>query len=270
MYEHYWGLSSSPFSNRVRNISASKAIHEEALARLLYCVEQSKSFAVLQGPAGCGKSYLFQVLGEQIRRSQRFFASIDLAQMNSHEFLESLRTGFRLGGKPAETAMDCWRQLTDFFTAATASGIQSVLLLQGLDQAEDSTVDAIRRLLCWSSSSSALVTIIASMTEGRTSAKTAGLLSLAELGIEIQPLEVQETEAYVRNRLESSGSQRALFQSDAIEQLHRLTGGLPREINRLCDLALLAGMNESRAAIDRDLIAGLTAEYKLPVSALDS
>ncbi|MCA9073097.1 MAG: hypothetical protein KDA84_29445, partial [Planctomycetaceae bacterium] len=63
MYEQYWGLSSSPFANRL-NQSAffPSSVHEEALARLLYCVEQSKALAVLHGPRGCGKSQLLQTL----------------------------------------------------------------------------------------------------------------------------------------------------------------------------------------------------------------
>jgi general secretion pathway protein A len=84
------------------------------------------------------------------------------------------------------------------------------------------------------------------------------------LGIEVKPLERQQTESYVQKRLESSGRRQAVFRADAIDQLQQLTGGVPREINRLCDLALLAGMNESLTAIGRDLIEALAGERQLP------
>lgn len=55
-----------------------------------------------------------------------------------------------------------------------------------------------------------------------------------------------------------------MFQTDAIDQVQKLSGGVPREINRLCELALLAGMNESRKVIDQNLIANLSDETPLP------
>ncbi|MCA9068809.1 MAG: hypothetical protein KDA84_07800, partial [Planctomycetaceae bacterium] len=92
------------------------------------------------------------------------------------------------------------------------------------------------------------------------------LLELADMGVEVRPLGREETESYVRTRLESAGTHRPVFQADAIDQLQQLSGGVPREINRLCDLALLAGMSEARTEIDRTLITGLGEETSLPVS----
>ena len=68
MYQTYWGLSSAPFDNR---LSASAFYesphHEEALARLFYCIEEHRSLAVLHGPAGCGKTTMLIQLAQCAR-----------------------------------------------------------------------------------------------------------------------------------------------------------------------------------------------------------
>jgi general secretion pathway protein A len=267
MYEHYWRLSSAPFANRLDEQGFyESSIHEEALARLYYTVEQSKALAVLHGPVGCGKSQLMSVLAGQIRRTQRFLVISHLANMMEEDLLADLDNQFRLGGGEGDSMRSRWTRLKDFLQITGESGLQSVLLLDGLEEADDSAVNAIRRLIRLTYHQEANLTVIAGLDQGTFSPAIHELLEIADLGIEVRPLDERETESYVRTRLESAGSGREVFHPDAIGQLQNLTGGVPREINRLCDLALLAGMSESRTAIDRDLITGLAGETRLPVS----
>ncbi len=266
MYEHYWGLTSTPFTNRfTHQVFYESPIHEEALARLFYCVEQCKTLAVFHGPKGCGKSHVLQRLAHQVRRSQRFFVQTDIGNLSESDFLRQLIEQLRLTEHHDGSLSRDWQILGDFCQATCESDLQTVLVFEGLEDAEDSVLSAIKRLVHLQNQSAAHVTIITSLG-GKARCQSLGdLLELADMGIEVQALGQAETDFYVQNRLEKCGSQRAVFQPDAIEQLHQLTGGVPREINRLCDLALLAGMNESRSTIDRELIASLTGERNLPV-----
>lgn len=267
MYEQYWGLSSPPFANRLSPEALfESSIHEEALARLLYCVEQSKALAVLHGPPGCGKSQLLKTLLNQVRRTQRFFASLHLANLSEAEFLDQLESQLRLGGTPSDPVSSRWLKLLDFFKTTHETSLQTVLLLDGLEETQNSTVLAIRRLIHLHNRSAAHLTIVVGLNHGPFLKSITDLLELADMGVEVQPLGRAETESYVRTRLETAGSHQPVFQADAIDQLQQLSGGVPREINRLCDLALLAGMSEARSAIDRNLVAGLVGESPLPVS----
>ena len=110
MYEQYWGLTSAPFASRLaaRPFFAGP-LHEEALARLLYCVEQDKSLALLHGPAGCGKSQLLYILSVQIRRTQRYLAAVYVANLNEGEFLGQLERELRLGGTESDSVGVRWR-----------------------------------------------------------------------------------------------------------------------------------------------------------------
>ena len=262
MYQHYWGFTSPPFSNRSSERTFYESpLHEEALARLLYCVEEHKALAVLHGPRGCGKSQVLQILANHVRRSQKFCAQADLAGVSENAFLRQLEIQLRLGGSEADASTTRWRRLVDFFQSTFDSGLFSVLVLDNLEDAEPRAITAIRRLVHLHNQSAAHVVVIAGLDHGQLSPAVSDLLERAEMCIEIGPLKRSETESYVRTRLKASGNRRGLFDADAIEQLQHLTGGVPREINRLCDLALLAGMSEHQTAINRDLIAGLSQEH---------
>jgi general secretion pathway protein A len=265
MYEQYWGLSPFPFDNRVSGPAFYESpTHEEALARLFYCIEQDKALAVLHGPAGCGKSQVLSVLSEQIRRTQRFLAAGNLANLAEREFLRLLEVQLRLGGTDADGLTVRRRRLEDFFESTADSGLKTVLLLDGLERVEDSAVFALRRLVDRHNQRLADVTIILSLNPGRLSRSVKELLELAEMGVELPPLSQGQTEAYVQKRLGTAGSERTVFGADAMDELQQRTAGVPREINRLCDLALLAGMDENQTAIGRRLIANVAGEHKLP------
>lgn len=265
MYEQYWGLSSAPFASRLATKPFyASPIREEALARLLYCVEQDKSLAILHGPAGCGKSQLLYILGKQVRRTQRYLASVYVANLGEGEFLGVLERELRLGGTESDALSLRWRRLRDFLRSTQDTGLQTVLVVDGLEHGEESVLICIRRLVATAQQSQAKLTVIGGLNRCPLSKGLKDLFELADMGIEIKPFERHETESYIHNRLESFGGRRHVFQTDAIDQLQKLTGGVPREINRLCELALLAAMNDSRKVIDKNLIASLSDENQLP------
>ena len=71
---------------------------------------------------------------------------------------------------------------------------------------------------------------------------------------------LEETVSYVVHRLQVAGCQQEIFQSDALEAIHEFSCGIPRRINRLCDLALLIGFAEQRTTIDRERLHAVSHE----------
>ncbi len=76
----------------------------------------------------------------------------------------------------------------------------------------------------------------------------------------LRPLDMEETFAYVQHRLALAGSERTIFNPAATEALHKLAHGIPRQINRLGDLALLVGFAEEQSTIGPDQIATVTRD----------
>jgi len=65
----------------------------------------------------------------------------------------------------------------------------------------------------------------------------------------LRPFSEAETGEYVLHRIHAAGAEPKVFETEALAEVHRLTHGIPRRINRLCDLALLIGYAEGRSAI---------------------
>ena len=72
-----------------------------------------------------------------------------------------------------------------------------------------------------------------------------------------------QTEQYVETLLYKAGATRTLFDVAAFERLYRETAGVPRALNRLCDMALVAGMAEGAPAITEAIVAGAADELNV-------
>jgi general secretion pathway protein A len=73
-------------------------------------------------------------------------------------------------------------------------------------------------------------------------------------------LSQEETTQYIQHRLSAAGARRTIFQSDALQTIHELTHGIPRRINRLCDLALLVGYGEDLPALSSSHLESIHQE----------
>ncbi|MEQ8835965.1 MAG: AAA family ATPase, partial [Lacipirellulaceae bacterium] len=76
----------------------------------------------------------------------------------------------------------------------------------------------------------------------------------------LQPLDAEDTCQYIEHRLKTAGATREIFDVDALLAAHQLTGGLPRRINRLCDLALLVGFANEQPTIDAETLQSVRDE----------
>lgn len=74
------------------------------------------------------------------------------------------------------------------------------------------------------------------------------------------PLSPEETAGYIMHRLKVAGAKKDIFTSEALETIHYLTEGIPRKINRLCDLALLIGFAEKYEELASETIMALNNE----------
>ena len=76
----------------------------------------------------------------------------------------------------------------------------------------------------------------------------------------LRALSHDETHSYVQHRLQAVGGAADLFDSDALDTVHAISQGVPRDINRLCDLALLLGFADEAQRIDAERIEAVARE----------
>jgi len=73
-------------------------------------------------------------------------------------------------------------------------------------------------------------------------------------------LDENETGEYIKHRLSVSGTEADIFNKDAVREIYELSGGMPRVINNLCDMALLNGFLQKKEIVDRDVMEKVKAE----------
>jgi general secretion pathway protein A len=265
MYEDYWGLAETPFAGTLdpRWFVATPG-HEEALARALFLIEQQRTCGLLAGPAGVGKSLLLRVVQAECRRFPCECACVDLLGRAARELMWEVAAALGLGPRYGDLPRTLWRMLHDHLSSNRIADARTVLLFDHLDRAGVDCPAAIERLAQLAASPENALTVVVAARSDRLSQCFPGLPRLADLRIELRPLGQADAARYVESRIEIAGASRRLFDEAALESVYDETRGNPRDINRLCDVALLAARADESPVVTSDIIAA-AAEQCCPV-----
>ncbi|MDA1163350.1 MAG: hypothetical protein O3B13_09630 [Planctomycetota bacterium] len=260
MYESYWGLSASPFNNRLSTRWFHESgVHEEALARLFYLVEQKRGFGLLSGGDGVGKTLTLKVLCEQVKRSQRHVAFTNLLGLDAHEMLWNLSLSLGLAPSESESRWNLWRRITDQMQSLQLTQMQTIFVFDHLERADTTCMSLLERLFCTAQDASGLSTFITAVRT-KELPRLSGILSeLSDLRVELHALQLDETHEFISDLLTQAGSDREIFTNDATLQIHSHTQGCPRLINRLCELSMIAGMAADKDRIDGALVNAVSS-----------
>jgi general secretion pathway protein A len=264
MYEAHWGLRNSPFRIAIddRWFYDSPG-HEEALARLYFLIEERRPCGVLQGAAGTGKTLLFRMVERELARTQRHRVSIDLTGLDGNELLWEIAEALELTPSENEPARRLWQLIDDQLSALQLSGIETVVLLDAWERSDAGCTAVVERLLGSAHGGEGGLTVLVAV-RARPEAKMPGVLAdLSDLRIELNPLDRVHTAEYVCSHLSAAGANREIFDRAALAAVHEHSGGVPRQINRLCHFSLLVGMSDDRTGVDAACVSRAARELRL-------
>jgi type II secretory pathway predicted ATPase ExeA len=266
MYQQYWGLAGRPFPSRVGLAEFFESpLHEEALARLQFLIEQRYRVGLLLGPAGSGKSLLLNVFAQMLRRSGRQAAVVSLVGLDVNDFVSQLASQLAVNPARGPSPEALWLPIVDQIVANRYQRRDTVLLLDDADEAADPVLARIARLVeCDTSPESRLTAVLAAESQ-RPHRVGRRLLDLTELKIEIEPWTSEETGAFLRHALLQAGRDDAIFDAGAVDRLHQLTNGVPRRICQLAELSLAAGAGQDEAEIDGETVEAVFEELAIQV-----
>ncbi|MDF1745004.1 MAG: AAA family ATPase [Gimesia sp.] len=262
MYCDFWNLTHAPFHQKLDlDFFFESEIHEEALARLLYVADEQKKCALFTGPSGTGKTLTFKVLQHLFKRSPHHCEHLDLLGLVEEEILWQLCAQFRLGPAYDTRPAQLWRMLTDYLTGLQLTQNRVILLLDHVDQSHSGCHNTIERLLHTGNQRYTSLSIIT--TFENLNSETANAVSrFSDLAIELTPFDLKTTENYILHRLNRSGRTKPLFTVDAFEEIYKETKGVPKKVNQLSDLALLAGYEQNLQEIGSEVISRAGTEIK--------
>jgi general secretion pathway protein A len=244
MYIKHFRLSEPPFSLTPdpRYFFMSER-HREGLAHLLYGIQQPGGFVLLTGEIGSGKTTLCRCLIKQLPPDTDI-ALILNPRLTAIELLAAVCDELRVS-YPAET--ESIKVLIDALNQRLlenhAQRKRTALIIDEAQNLSGDVLEQIRLLTNLETSREKLLQIVLiGQPELLSVLKRQELRQLAQritARYHLLPMSRNETSAYIRHRLLIAGRSDAVFTPSAIRQVCRLSAGIPRVINIICDRALL-------------------------------
>lgn len=260
MYAEYFGLSELPFSIAPdpRYLFLSPH-HREALAHLAYGAREANGFIQLTGEIGTGKTTLVRrLLGEMPEGVEiAFIFNPDVSRLG---LLKSILAEL---GEPAapgttersELAAAIYRHLL----GAHARGRRVVLVIDEAQRLAPEVLEEVRLLTNFETDRHKLLNVIlVGQPELRETLARDDLRQLAQrvtARYHLGPLELGETEAYIRHRLGLAGAPGRIFSAAAVRRIQRYTRGVPRLINLICDRSLMAAYARGLRGVTPGMVA---------------
>ncbi len=245
MYTAFYGLREKPFAlvpdPRYLFLATS---HREALAHLLYGIDQSEGFIAVTGEVGTGKTTICRTLLERLG-AETEVAFLFNPSCSGVELLQDISAEFGLKAAGLSRS-ELGAQLNRFLLQRKQEKRRVLLIIDEAQNLSESTLEQVRLLSNLETSSQKLIQILLlgqpELDRKLDSPELRQLRQRISVRWGLHPLSAKETRAYVRHRLRvAAGAERDLFTDGALREIHRRTRGIPRLVNVLCDRVLLAG-----------------------------
>jgi type II secretory pathway predicted ATPase ExeA len=265
LFREFFGFRDRPFGKTPNPAYLYESPqHREALARLEYAVEE-KELALLTGEIGSGKTTLSRALVDRIGESRPVILLIN-PRLTPTQLLRAVAVG--LGIQPKHFRNELLDQIHSALYELYEEGREPVLMI---DEAQliphKATFDEIRLLTNFQLDDQNLLSVIliGQPELGRRLERPAYSALRQRVGMQyaLGPLPLEETRAYVEHRIGVAGGTANPFDQSAIEELHRVTGGIPRLINTVATTALLDAFGDDAPVVDGARIAAAARDHRI-------
>jgi putative secretion ATPase (PEP-CTERM system associated) len=258
MYTTFFNLTCNPFqlTPDPEFLFLSKE-HKKALTYLRYGISSNTGFILVTGEIGTGKTTLIRQLLKELKKDIKV-ARVNNTLVNSEQLISMINDDFGIKTKGKDKT-EMLRDLSDFIIRQYAQGFRTALIIDEAQNLSSKLLEEIRLLSNLETDKAKLLQIIlAGQPELKQNLAVPELRQLRQrinISCHINPLGRDETEEYIRHRLEIAGNRAAVtFLDGALDDIYSLTRGIPRLINIFCDFLLLAAFTEETKEISASLI----------------
>jgi general secretion pathway protein A len=260
MYLRFFGINEKPFAITPdpRYLYLSER-HAEALAHLLYGINEAGGFIQLTGEVGTGKTTVVRTLLSRVPHHADVAVILN-PRVTPVEFLLTICEELGLGIPDADR--DSVKQMVDALNrrllSAHAEGRRIIVIVDEAQNLSADVLEQVRLLTNLETPTQKLLQIILiGQPELRELLDRTELRQLAQRitgRYHLEPLSREETLGYVRHRLRVAGAVEDIFTPSALAEVHRLSGGIPRVINVTCDRALLGAYTQETRKVSSGLV----------------
>ena len=259
MYNYYFSFSESPFENNLdQRFLFTSDDHKEVLAALSYFIKTKKGFAIVCGDVGTGKTML---ISSFLRTLPEYVHPIIVANpgVSSLELLRYIGKALKIEVKDRDGILELTDAVKDFLAKAKGLNQQFVLITDEAHLLSDQALEEIRLLSNIETQDQKLLQILLvgqyELSYKLDRPEMRHLRQRININRFLSPLNSFETIQYVDHRLRRVGSNfSTIFKEECGKAIFKMTGGVPRNINQLCDNALLICMGDMQHKVDRKIL----------------
>jgi len=269
MYTQFFGLKEKPFEITAdpRFLYLSES-HKEALAHLIYAVQEKRGFAVLTGEVGTGKTTLLQTLLNRMNGSTRTAFLFNPKLDSSNEFLHSICEDLEIKVEKG-TKSDYLAHLNNFLMDCYTRNVNVVLIIDEAHTLSPQLLEEVRLLTNLETPNSKLLQVVlVGQPELDTTLDQPQFRPLKQrisVRYSLQPLNPKEVREYIRRRLRVAGARSTyLFTPKALKKIYQYSKGIPRLINIVCDNALINGYASEKKVIGEDIVREVISDLAGP------
>lgn len=281
MYAAHFGLAELPFNNSPDpRYFHTTPEHEEALACLIYAVQERKGYAVLTGEVGAGKTMVARMMLRHFG-SRLCSAVITNTCLSADELVAAVCAELEIDVDRDANLFERTRALEDYLVRQYAANVPVVLVLDEAQRLSDDALEQIRMIGNLEADNAKLLQIVlVGQPELRARLHAPHLRQLQQRifrSFHLSALSRPQTRDYIRHRLRiAAGSpdddgpvpSDSLFDEEAFEAVHAFSAGLPRLINTACDNVLLSAYAADKIGVTgpvaREVLDQLSVKPEAP------
>ena len=270
MYENYFEMDKTPFS---RNLPADRlyksAQIDDAIGRLKYAADR-QLFAVVTAEPGCGKSTLIRLFADTLQKDKYLFLYLSDSKLTPRWFYAGLLDQMNLESRFYRG--DSKRVLQkEIENVRTVQKKQVVCVLDEAHLLEKETLEEFRFMLNYKfDSESPMALVLVGQTElweqKLRLQRYAAIRQRIDMNIVLDRLDRAETGKYMQAHMAYSGCKNEVFTSGAEDEIYKVSLGIPRMINRICDKSLMYAYQQQKKLIDEHVIRYVADHEMLQVT----
>ncbi|MBI5591090.1 MAG: AAA family ATPase [Deltaproteobacteria bacterium] len=255
MYNNYFGFSDSPFENNLdQRFLFFSANHKEVTAALHYFIKWKKGFALVCGDVGTGKTMLINYLLNKLPDSVHpiMIANPDVGYI---EILRYVAGILKIDAK-GKRALDLVDHVKAALVEASRTGERFVLIIDEAHLLSDKSIEQIRLLSNIETQEHKLFQILLlgqyELSYKLSRPELRQLRQRININRFLAPMDATETIQYIDHRLKMAGASfDACFEPNCRHLIFKMTNGVPRSINQICDSALLVCKAEKLQKVNK-------------------
>jgi type II secretory pathway predicted ATPase ExeA len=258
MFEGFFEMENTPFTRDVPTdrlyVSAQT---EDAIGRLKYAADR-QLFAVVTADPGCGKSTLIRMLDGRLPKDKYMLLYLSDSKLTPRWLYAGLLD--QMGLESRFYRGDSKRKLQK--EIENVRNVQKKMVIVALDEAhllEKETLEEFRFLLNYKFDSvSPMSLILVGQTElwdqKLRLQSYAAIRQRIDMNIVIDRLDRAETGKYIASHMAYAGLKQELFTSGAEDEIYKISSGIPRMINRICEKTLMYAYQQQKRLIDEHMV----------------